>query len=108
MIRELHVYGRVNPVGHNLQKGAQHLGIGKRLLDMAETISAANGYTDIAVISGIGVRDYYRKRGYHLKDTYMVKSVNKDMDAEKVYEKNIFELLILIMLFILFLSIYAE
>jgi elongator complex protein 3 len=29
----------------------------------------------IGVISGIGVRDYWRKLGYRLKDTYMVKKI---------------------------------
>jgi elongator complex protein 3 len=29
----------------------------------------------MAVISGVGVRDYYRKLGYRLKDTYMIKQL---------------------------------
>ena len=33
------------------------------------------GIKEISVISGIGVRNYYRKLGYRLKDTYMVKYV---------------------------------
>ncbi len=77
MIRELHVYGRVKNVGHNNTKGAQHFGIGKTLLEIAENISKKAGSKQIAVISGIGVRDYYRKRGYELRGTYMMKNFNQ-------------------------------
>jgi ELP3 family radical SAM enzyme/protein acetyltransferase len=74
MIRELHVYGHVTPVGDEGQKnGAQHRGIGKTLLRMAEQIASSHKYKKMAVISGIGVRDYYRKNGYTLEGTYMVK-----------------------------------
>jgi elongator complex protein 3 len=33
-------------------------------LGVAEEIAMQNGYRKIAVISGVGVREYYRKRGY--------------------------------------------
>jgi elongator complex protein 3 len=75
MIRELHVYGRVKEVGANSSTGAQHLGIGKRLLKMADEISRQEAMVNIAVISGIGVRDYYRKHGYELRGSYMMKEV---------------------------------
>lgn len=76
MIRELHVYGRVKEVGVKSEKSeAQHLGIGKLLLKKAEQISLHHGFSKIAVISGIGVRDYYRKRGYTLVGTYMIKKI---------------------------------
>jgi ELP3 family radical SAM enzyme/protein acetyltransferase len=76
MIRELHVYGRVKEVGMKSEKSeAQHLGIGKLLLQKAEDISVLHGFSKIAVISGIGVRDYYRKRGYTLVGTYMIKKI---------------------------------
>lgn len=74
MIRELHVYGRVNPVGSIKTNGAQHIGIGTELIRRAENIARYNNYNKIAVISGIGVREYYRKKGYALIDTYMVKN----------------------------------
>ena len=75
IIRELHVYGNVRPVGStSAANGAQHRGIGKRLLKMAEEIAWLHNYKHIAVISGIGVRDYYRKNGYALVGTYMVKT----------------------------------
>jgi len=67
LIRELHVYGNVVPV--TLEKNqevdaVQHLGFGKRLLRKAEEISSEKGYSRIAVIAGVGVRNYYRKQGY--------------------------------------------
>lgn len=80
MIRELHVYGTVKPVGSTdsstpLKNSAQHLGIGTRLLSMAESMAYNNDYEKMAIISGVGVRDYYRKRGYELRGTYMVKEL---------------------------------
>lgn len=78
MIRELHVYGKVTEVGSKTDdKSAQHLGIGKKLLKLAEKIAEDHDMLDIAVISGIGVRDYYRKNGYKLKGTYMIKRLTK-------------------------------
>ncbi len=71
LIRELHVYGELVPVGKN--KKIQHAGLGKKLMNEAEKIALENGFKKIAVISGIGVRGYYRKLGYRLKDSYMVK-----------------------------------
>lgn len=77
MIRELHVYGRVKQVGTNdVEGGAQHFGIGKTLLSIAEDISIKSGFEKMAVISGIGVRDYYKKRGYELVGTYMMKKLD--------------------------------
>ena len=76
MIRELHVYGRVKEVGsRGPSQGAQHLGIGKKLLSLAEGISRENTFKKIAIISGIGVRDYYRKYGYEKVGSYMIKNL---------------------------------
>ena len=44
-------------------------------MQYAEYISFINGYYKISVISGIGVRNYYRKLGYGLQDTFMVKTI---------------------------------
>lgn len=77
MIRELHVYGRTTLVGNSDNNGTQHNGIGKTLLSIAEKISERTGYDKIAIISGIGVRDYYRKRGYVLNGSYMMKTIPK-------------------------------
>ena len=75
LIRELHVYGNVVPVGHKKKRDTQHKGFGRRLLQKAEQIAKNNGCSTIAVISGIGVTEYYRKLGYTMIDTYMQKSL---------------------------------
>ena len=75
LIRELHVYGLVAPKKDDNEQKAQHLGIGKCLMRHAEWIALTNGYLKVAVISGIGVQEYYRKLGYSLKSTYMIKEI---------------------------------
>ena len=76
MIIELHVYGTLIAKGFdNVTSKTQHLGIGKFLMYIAEYISFNKGYNRMAVIAGIGTRNYYRKLGYHLEDTYMLKSL---------------------------------
>lgn len=73
LIRELHVYGYNTSVG-NEAKASQHRGIGTKLLKKAEEIAFYNNYPGIAVISGEGVKEYYAKKGYIEKDTFMYKS----------------------------------
>ncbi len=73
LIRELHVYGELVPLG--AKKKVQHQGLGKILMAKAEELSILTGAKKIAVISGIGVRGYYRKLGYRLKNTYLVKKI---------------------------------
>lgn len=71
LVRELHVYGNTNPVGRtnvgggNRNECVQHTGIGKNLLKIAEIVSMKNGYGSVAVISGEGVKGYYKKNGYY-------------------------------------------
>jgi len=73
-LRELHVYGRLITKGQR-GRGAQHRGLGKLLVCQAETIACLAGYRQLAVIAGVGVRDYYRKLGYHLRQTYLIKKL---------------------------------
>jgi len=73
LIRELHVYGVSTSLN---EKGkTQHKGIGKKLLFIAEDIIQKNKRNKIVVISGIGVRGYYKKLGYRLEGPYMVKKL---------------------------------
>jgi len=74
IIREIHVYGQALKLG---EKGviSQHSGLGKWLMNEAEKIAKQEKAKELAVISGIGVREYYKKLGYVLKDTYMVKNL---------------------------------
>ncbi len=73
IVRELHTYGQLLPVGAK-GKAPQHKGLGKKLMKEAEKIAKQEfNLKKITVISGIGVRNYYRKLGYRIKSTYMVK-----------------------------------
>ncbi|MDP3056981.1 MAG: tRNA uridine(34) 5-carboxymethylaminomethyl modification radical SAM/GNAT enzyme Elp3 [bacterium] len=76
IIREVHTYGQLVPIAEKGTRNAQHIGLGKQLIAEAERIVREEfGIKKIAVISGIGVRDYYRKLSYRLKDEYMVKNL---------------------------------
>jgi len=75
MIREVHTYGRLVPIQGNARGAAQHQGLGTRLTAEAEKIAKAKGFSRMAVIAGVGVRGFYRKLGYRLAGTYMVKSL---------------------------------
>ena len=73
IIRELHVYGPAVSIG---KKGAvQHKGIGKTLLAKAEEISKIYYKKKMIIISGIGVREYYRRLGYRSEGPYMVRKL---------------------------------
>jgi elongator complex protein 3 len=75
MVRELHVYGAAIDVD---KKGeVQHKGFGRQLMKKAEEICKENGKDKLLVISGIGVRAYYRKLGYSLDGPYMSKLFSK-------------------------------
>jgi elongator complex protein 3 len=77
LIRELHSYGHHLPLHHRSDGAVQHHGFGQRLLGEAERIAREEfGLQRMAVIAGVGVRDYYRKFGYELEDTYMVKTLH--------------------------------
>lgn len=73
LVRELHVYGELRPVGSSAL--IQHSGLGKKLMAKAEAIARQNKAKKIAVISGVGVRGYYRKLGYGLSGSYMYKTL---------------------------------
>ncbi len=80
IIREIHTYGQLHPIGEGPTSliSPQHKGLGKKLIKEAEKITGREfNLKKISVIAGIGARDYFRKSGYKLKDTYMVKNVRK-------------------------------
>jgi len=75
IIRELHTYGQTLALSQKTKNAQQHKSLGKRLMEEAEKITKTETeYKKIAVIAGIGVREYYKKLGYKPKGTYMVKS----------------------------------
>ncbi len=91
LIRELHTYGKIKPCKENLKyyqdKGllfgkaeiVQHKGFGKKLIERAEQIAKSKGYSKIAVIAGVGVRNYYRELGFTTdseEGCYQIKHLN--------------------------------
>jgi elongator complex protein 3 len=89
IIREVHVYGQSLKLGE-IGKNSQHIGLGKWLISEAEKIVCTQGRTPknlqrrfllraknkiekLKIISGIGVREYYKNLGYNLEESYMVK-----------------------------------
>lgn len=80
LIRELHVYGQVTSVNSSREgeNVPQHYGFGKRLLWKAEDMAYEKGYRKIAVISGVGVKEYYRSRGFTDEGDYLTKELDSD------------------------------
>ncbi len=81
IVREVHVYGKQIAVGAKPSAplargdgGQQHTGWGTQLMQEAQRIAKEAGFEKLAVIAGIGTREWYRKLGYQLEGTYMVKS----------------------------------
>ncbi|MDR1014610.1 MAG: tRNA uridine(34) 5-carboxymethylaminomethyl modification radical SAM/GNAT enzyme Elp3 [Coriobacteriales bacterium] len=92
MIREVHVYGTVVPLHragedgqacaegegarpegsqpHGPGEGAQHLGLGRRLVEAACDIARTQGYQRINVISAVGTREYYQSLGFEDGELY--------------------------------------
>ena len=54
---------------------AQHLGLGSNLIETAANIAGARGYPKLAVISAIGTREYYRKRGFDNGALYQIRDL---------------------------------
>ncbi len=72
-IRELHTYGQSLELKTKNKKESQHKGFGKQLIAMTEKICQDNDVDTLAVISGVGVKGYYKKLGFKEKQTYLVK-----------------------------------
>ncbi len=75
MIREIHVYGQSLELGTSEVGRAQHLGLGKQLIEKAVELAREHGYSRLAVISAVGTREYYRKRGFVDGQLYQVRSL---------------------------------
>ena len=69
MIREVHVYGVATQLGED-GVSAQHIGLGRRLVERACEIAREEGYTKVNVISAVGTREYYRGLGFHDNGLY--------------------------------------
>ena len=77
MVRELHVFGSEVPLGEQRIGAAQHRGLGAELLKEAERIARDEFQAQkIAIISGVGAREYFRSEcGYELDGDYMIKEL---------------------------------
>ncbi|CEH16781.1 histone acetyltransferase elp3 [Ceraceosorus bombacis] len=74
IVRELHTYGSAVPIHSRDPTKFQHQGFGTLLMEEAERIAREeHGSEKLAVISGVGTRDYYARLGYHLDGPYMSK-----------------------------------
>ncbi len=71
LIREVHVYGAVVGLGQRSPSKPQHLGLGRRLVERAKDIALECGYAQLAVISAVGTRHYYRHLGFEDGDLYL-------------------------------------
>ncbi len=78
LVRELHVYGPVVPVGNPYLDGkqSQHRGLGTKLLEEAEHISREYSRSKVVVIAAAGTREYYRNRGYRDDGAYVSKRLS--------------------------------
>jgi len=75
MIREVHVYGPSLGLGDESEGEAQHVGVGLNLINAAQELAASAGFKKLAVISAIGTRPYYRKRGFEIDGLYMTRNL---------------------------------
>ena len=74
IIREIHTYGQ--QIGISKKSNAsQHRGLGKLLVREAEKITKKIGLKKISIIASVGVRQYFRKSGYNMQNTYMTKKL---------------------------------
>jgi elongator complex protein 3 len=77
IVRELHIYGPLVPVGKHLAKAWQHKGYGGILLNEAERIAMEDyDFKRILVISALGTKQYYMRFGYHYDGVYMSKMLS--------------------------------
>lgn len=91
LVRELHVYGQLVAAGEKNKKlvdaddevsQAQHIGFGTQLMMKVEEIARANGYKKVAVIAGVGVRNFYRRLGFEVEGEgeLMIKHLSDDAE----------------------------
>ncbi|GAB5492099.1 MAG: hypothetical protein Phog2KO_23140 [Phototrophicaceae bacterium] len=75
IIREVHVYGQSLGIGDDKSGIAQHSGLGKAMIERALELASERDYQHMAVISAIGTREYYRKRGFYDKQLYQIRDL---------------------------------
>lgn len=73
LIRQLQVYGPALALEDESNGQAQHQGLGRMLLTLAEREARQAGFGEVSVIAAVGTRGYYRRHGYRLGELYMSK-----------------------------------
>ncbi|MCE7746041.1 MAG: GNAT family N-acetyltransferase, partial [Candidatus Heimdallarchaeota archaeon] len=77
----IHIYGSVVGIGAQADRkfNWQHKGYGTKLIDEATRISKDEAGSELLLVtSGIGVREYYAKRGFKRFMPYMAKPLTKN------------------------------
>ncbi len=76
IVRELHVYGPLVPVGKSPGDAWQHRGFGADLLEEAERVAKENyDLRKLLVISALGTKQYYMRFGYSRDGVYVSKDL---------------------------------
>jgi elongator complex protein 3 len=77
IVRELKVLGREASLGERTDEAFQHRGYGKTLLAEAEQICTEEfGKKRLFVLSGVGVKQYYRNLGFSDNGVYVSKNLS--------------------------------
>jgi elongator complex protein 3 len=76
VVRELHVYGPLVPVGKHAAGAWQHKGYGAKLLGEAERVARdVYNLEKLLVISALGTKKYYMRFGYTRDGVYVSKNL---------------------------------
>ncbi len=81
IVREVHVYGAVVGLGNREKGRSQHVGLGRRLIAEALDVAAGAGFRQVAVISSVGTREYYRRLGFEDGELYQHRSARMPLEA---------------------------
>ncbi len=77
IVRELHVYGPLVPVGKHSARAWQHKGYGAILLSEAERVAREDyDLKKLLVISALGTKQYYMRFGYTRDGVYVSKMLH--------------------------------
>lgn len=88
LIREVHVYDNAVSVGR-VGCGSQHRGFGTLMMKKAYQISKARGFNKIAVISGVGVMEYYKKKHSFVEEGLYLTRHLDDIEISQPFEMKV-------------------
>ena len=71
------MYGVAADLGERSPRKAQHSGLGRRLVERAARLASESGHRDLAVISAVGTRPYYRSLGFRDHGLYQYRSLEE-------------------------------